>query len=121
MSAGTARTRGISPADTGVDAGADVKVCAETTNGESWAGSPEIKQQEVFSAAAIRALPPSMSMPSHWIAVCGGVQPIRLDEKNEEAETGTTPSPETNTANMRMNNRRIEIQSIKFSSRNLDF
>jgi len=42
-----------------------------------------------------------------------------LDEKNEEAETGTTPSPETITANTRMNNRRIDIQSTKFSSCNL--
>jgi hypothetical protein len=39
-----------------------------------------------------------------------------LDEKNEEAETGTTPSPATITANTRMNNRRIDIQSTKFSS-----
>lgn len=116
MSAGTARTRGMSPAGTGVAVGAGATVSAEITNGESWAGSPEIKQQEVFSAAAMSALPASMSMPSHWIAVGGGVHPIRLDEKNEKAETGTTPSPATVAANTRMNSRRIDIQSTKFSS-----
>jgi hypothetical protein len=119
ISAETARTRGMSPAGTGVAVGAGATVGAEITNGESWAGSPEIKQQDVFSAAATRALPASMSMPSHWIAVRGGVHPIRLDEKNEEAETGTTPSPATVTVNTRMNNRRIDIQSTKFSSCNL--
>src|ERR1700693_2504544 len=69
MSAGTARTRGMSPAGTGVAVGAGATVCAETTNGESWAGSPEIKQQEVFSAAAMPALPTSLFMPSQWIAI----------------------------------------------------
>jgi hypothetical protein len=99
--------------------GAGATVCAETTNGESWAGSPEIKQQEVFSAALMRAPASPMFIPSQWIAVRGGVHPIRLDEKNEEAETGTTPSPATVTVNTRMNNRRIDIQSTKFSSCNL--
>jgi hypothetical protein len=59
----------MSPAGTGVAVGAGATICAETTNGESWAGSPEIKQQEVFSAAAMRALLASMFVPSQSIAI----------------------------------------------------
>jgi len=78
-----------------------------------------MKQQEVFSAALMRAPASLMLIPSQCNNIIGEVQPIRSDEKNEEAETGTTPSPATITANTRMINRRIDIQSTKFSSSNL--
>jgi hypothetical protein len=97
------------PADTGAAVGAGATVCAEITNGESWAGSPEIKQQEVCSAAAMRAPASPMFIPSQCDDIFGEVQPIRSDEKNEEAETGTTPSPASITANTKMNNRRISL------------
>lgn len=78
-----------------------------------------MKQQEVFSAALMRAPPSPMFIPSQCDDIFGKVQPIRSDERNEEAETGTTPSPATITANTRMNNRRIILECTKFLACNI--
>lgn len=78
-----------------------------------------MKQQEVPSAAIMRSPSSAVFMPWQWNPISTGVHPVRLDEKTQEAETGTVPSPATITANKRMNNCRIEIQSTKFSSSTL--
>ena len=68
-----------------------------------------MKQQEVSSAAATRAPPSPMFIPSQGDDFLGEVQPIRADERNEKAETGTTSSPASSTANTKMNIRRISL------------
>lgn len=68
-----------------------------------------MKQQDVFSVALMRAPASPMFIPSQCDDIFGEVQPIRSDEKNEVAETGTTPSPASATASTKMNNRRIRL------------
>ncbi len=78
-----------------------------------------MKQQEVFSAALMRAPASPIFIPSQCDNIFEEVQPIRSDEKSEEAETGITPSPASITASTKMNNRRIVLHSTKFIAENL--
>ena len=71
-----------------------------------------MKQQVILSAALMRAPASPMFIPSQCDDIFGEVQPIRSDERNEKAETGTTPSPASITANTKMNNRRISLYSL---------